>query len=343
MHHLFSKIIGVGSYVPEKVYTNEDLSKMMTTSDEWIKERSGISQRHIAAVGEGTSDLAVNAARAAIENAGLGVEDIDLVVAATLSPDYYFPGIGVMIQNKLGAKTIPGMDIRGQCSGFAWSLTTADSMIKCGLYKRVLVVGAEIHSRLVEFSDRGRAMSVLFGDGAGAAVLEAVEHETNPLHDAKASGFIDHYMGGDGHGAELLGVLRPGMDSVHPDFYSAQEGADKAYLPVMDGPQVFKNAVKRMAETADALLERNNISTDDIDLLIPHQANIRISESLRTRLKLDKSKVFNNIHRYGNTTAATLPLCMDDAVKEGRLKKGDLVMTVAFGAGFTWGGNLLRW
>lgn len=335
-------IEGVGHYVPEKIVTNDDLSHLMDTSDEWIRERTGIETRRNAGVEMGTSDLGVLAAKQALERAGRDISEIDLILAATLSPDYYFPGIGVMIQNKLGAKDVPAMDIRGQCSGFSWGIATADAFLRSGQYQRILVVGAELQSRVIEYSNRGRNVSVLFGDGAGALILSQ-EKEGPATIDNGRSGVIDSVMGSDGSGAELLAVTRPGVSANNPDFLSAKEAEEKAYLPYMDGRQVFKHAVRRMMEACFTLLKRNGLTTEQVDLLIPHQANLRINEMLREKMGLPPEKVFNNIQRYGNTTAATLPLGMSEAEMEGKLKRGDLLLTVAFGSGFTWGANLIRW
>lgn len=340
-----SQIRGVGHFVPEKIYSNDDLSKMMDTSDEWIRERTGIGQRHIASIEQSTSDLGTKAAEEALRKSETNADDLDLILAATLSPDYYFPGIGVLIQRNLGKKNIPAIDIRGQCSGFAWGLATADAYIRSGIYKKVLVVGAEIHSRVIEFSNRGRDVSVLFGDAGGAAVIEGLECEAGemPRADNEIRGIIDHELGSDGTGAEQLAILRPGFNRGEASFISGSEAENKAYLPVMDGRFVFKNAVSRMLEAVSKVLRRNNMTPQDIDLLIPHQANIRINEMVRQKLEIAPNKVFNNIHKYGNTTSATLPMCLSEAEAEGRLKKGDLIMTVAFGSGFTWGANLIRW
>lgn len=344
MSHLYrSEVAGVGRFVPEKIVTNDDLAKLMDTSDEWIRERTGIRQRRLAELGESTSGLGAKAAMAALKNAGWQAQDVDLILAATLSPDYYFPGIGVLIQKKIGAPTVPALDIRGQCSGFAWSIATADAFIKSGQYKKVLIVGAEIHSRIIEFSNRGRDVSVLFGDGAGALCLEAKNCDVDvPRANNDVNGVIDSYMGSDGSGAELLYVARPGLGGEE-QFLTVEEASEKAWRPKMEGRQVFKHAVSRMLEACDALLTRNGLSPKDIDLLVPHQANIRINEMVAAKLSLKEEQVFNNIHKYGNTTAATLPLLMSEAQEEGRLKKGDLILTVAFGSGFTWAANLIRW
>jgi 3-oxoacyl-[acyl-carrier-protein] synthase-3 len=339
-----ASIEGTGFYVPEKVVSNDDLSTMMDTSDKWIQERTGIRTRRIAPVDMGTSDLAVNAARQALDNAKCTPQDIDLILAATLSPDHYFPGIGVLIQNKLGCGTIPAIDIRGQCSGFTWAISTATAFLSSGTFKKALIIGAEIHSRIIEFSDRGRDVSVLFGDGAGAIVMQGNPVETEPPSVQNGvRGVIDSMMGSDGSGANLLSVSRPGLAAGQEHFISGEEAENKAYLPFMHGRQVGRHATHRMAEACRTLLERNSLEANDLDLLVPHQANLRLNEMVREKLGLPPKKVFNNIQKYGNTTAATLPICLSEATTEGRLKRGDLVMTVAFGAGFTWGANLIRW
>ncbi|MDB2447022.1 ketoacyl-ACP synthase III [bacterium] len=336
--------VSVGMKVPKKLVTNEDLTKIVNTTDEWIQTRSGIKQRYHVSDGESTSGLAVGACEEAIKNAGLNPEDIDLVLAATLSPDYYFPGIGVQIQDKMGMRNIPAIDVRGQCAGFSWALSTADAYGKLGAYKHILVVGAEVHSTAIDTSDDGRHIAVLFGDGAGAVVFKTEECSSDELPTAKnnISGIIDHVLGSDGSGAEGLCIKRPGFGG-DPKFITAEDIESKAVFPIMDGRLVFKNAVRRMMNAVNDLLEKNNLTTDDIDLLVPHQANARINEMLRAKLNFPEEKVMNIIADYGNTTAATLPLCLYEAVKDERLVKGKLVVTVAFGAGFAWGANLIRW
>lgn len=341
-----SEIRGVGRCIPEKIVTNDDLAQLMDTNDEWIRARTGIETRHIADVSLATSDLGAGAAQKALENAGWQASDVDLIIAATLSPDNYFPGVGMQIQAKLGLNNIPALDIRGQCSGFTWSMTTADSFIKSGQYKKILVIGCEIHSKVIEFSDIGRNVSVLFGDAGGALCLEAVECasvDELPRVDNNISGIIDNYMGSDGSHASSLAIKVPGNSEGRARYITEEDVRDKSVLPFMDGPLVFKNAIKRMSETVEALMTRNNLSIEQLDLLIPHQANLRINETLRERLNFPAEKTVSNIQKYANTTAATLPLCMVDAVEDGRLKKGTLAMTVAFGSGFSWGGNLFRW
>ena len=336
-----SEILGVGHFVPEKIVRNEDLSKIMDTSDAWIKERTGIAERRIAETGVGTSDLGYEASLNVFEKTGFDPKKIDLIIAATLSPDYYFPGIGVLIQKKLGL-SCPAMDLRAQCSGFSWGLTTAHAMIQSGQYKNILVVGADLHSRVIEFSTRGRNVSVLFGDGAGSAIVSAQNVNEAPTAQNKVSGIIDNSMGSDGSGAEVLAMLRPGMSGPE-SFFTKEEAEEKAYLPHMEGRKVFKNAVGRMCESITTLLERNHLKVEDLDLLIPHQANIRIISTVGEKMNFPKEKLMINIHKYGNTTSASLPLCMKDALEEGKLEKGKLMMTVVFGSGFTWGANLIRW
>jgi len=343
-NQLSSLVKGVSFYAPEQVVTNHDLSKVMDTSDEWIFERSGIKERRHATTADCTSDFGVFAAQKVLQKTGTDAKDLDLIIATTLSPDYFFPGIGVLIQNKLAAQHIPAIDLRAQCSGFSWGMATADAYIRSGLYKRVLVVGAELQSRVVEFSDRGRSVAVLFGDGAGAMILEAQSHEEGiPAASNKVRGVIDHLMGSDGAGAELLMMKRPGFMKGEKEFFSVKDAQEKSYLPYMDGKQVFKHAVTRMVDTAQQLLARHNLTAQDLDLVVPHQANIRINDAVREKLGLSPDKVFNNIDRYGNTTSATIPIAMSEAEEAGKLKKGGLLMTLAFGAGFTWGANLIRW
>lgn len=333
---LRSQIRSVAHYVPERRVTNEDLSTLMDTSDEWITERTGIKERRFVDTScAGTSELGERAARVALERAGWSAQDVDLIVVATLSPDYYFPGVGVMLQQKLGCRTIPALDIRAQCSGLVYGLSVVDGYVKSRQAEKILLVCAEVQSPVLDLTTRGRDMAVLFGDGAGAVTIEAVEGT------ASDRGIVDSFLGSDGSGAEVLCMKLPG--TATPGFISADDIQQSRVHPSMDGKLVFKNAVTRLLETAGTLLQRNRISSEQIDLIIPHQANLRINEMVRTQLGLPPEKVFNNIQRYGNTTAATIPICMSEAVAEGRLKQGDLVLTLAFGAGFTWGGNLIRW
>jgi 3-oxoacyl-[acyl-carrier-protein] synthase-3 len=335
---VFSSVIrSVAHHVPARVVTNDHLSSLMETSDDWITERTGIKQRHfIESEDITTSMLGEVAARQALERAGWSADSVDLIVAATLSPDYYFPGIGVLLQRRLGCRNIPALDIRAQCSGLVYGLSCVDGYIKSRQAKRVLLVCAEVQSPVLDMTTRGREMAVLFGDGAGALCIEAVEHSA-----AQGRGIIDSYLGSDGGGAEVLCMRLPG--TATPGFISASDIAQARVHPQMEGKVVFKNAVTRLLETAAELLKRNDLTPQDIDLIIPHQANLRINEMVREQLKLPAERVFNNIERYGNTTAATIPICMSEAVESGRLKQGSCVMTLAFGAGFTWGGNIIRW
>jgi 3-oxoacyl-[acyl-carrier-protein] synthase-3 len=309
----------------------------MDTSDAWITERTGIKERRfIEHDGVTTSVLGEHAARRALEGAGWRPDQLDLIVVATLSPDFYFPGVGVLLQQRLGCRTIPALDIRAQCSGLVYGLSCIDGYIKSRQAKRVLLVCAEVQSPVLDLTTRGREMAVLFGDGAGAVCIESVE-----VAKEGEIGIIDSYLGSDGSGAEVLCMKLPG--TATPGFIRASDIQQGLVHPQMEGKVVFKNAVTRLLETAHALLRRNGLQSSDLGLVIPHQANLRINEMVREQLGLPVERVFNNIQRYGNTTAATIPICMSEAVAQGALKSGDLVMTLAFGAGFTWGGNIIRW
>jgi 3-oxoacyl-[acyl-carrier-protein] synthase-3 len=334
---LQSAIVAVSHHVPGRVVTNDDLSKCMDTNDAWITERTGIKERRfIEHDGVSTASLGEEAARRALAKAGWGASDLDLIVVATLSPDYYFPGVGVLLQQRLGCKTIPALDIRAQCSGLVYGLSCVDGYIKSRQATKVLLVCAEVQSPVLDLSTRGREMAVLFGDGAGALCIEAVEG----AGDA-ARGIVDSYLGSDGSGAEVLCMKLPG--TARAGFIQKADLDEAKVHPFMEGKVVFKNAVTRLLETAQVLLKRNNVAPGQLNLVIPHQANLRINEMVREQLGLEPDRVFNNIQRYGNTTAATIPICMSEAEEQGRLKRGDLVLTLAFGAGFTWGGNLIRW
>lgn len=333
-------IRSVAHYVPDRRVTNDELSTLMETSDAWITERTGIKERRfIEKAGTSTADLGERAAREALKRSGWQAQDIDLIVVATLSPDYYFPGVGVMLQRRLGCRTIPALDLRAQCSGFVYGLSCIDGYVKSRQASKILLVCAEVQSPVLDLTTRGRDMAVLFGDGAGAITLEAVKVEKED--DLSIPGIIDSYLGSDGSGADVLCMKVPG--TATPGFISAAAVDDHVVHPQMEGKLVFKNAVTRLLETAQTLLARNNLQAHDVDLIVPHQANLRINEMVREQLGLPAEKVFNNIHKYGNTTAATIPICLSEAVQENRLKSGSLVMTLAFGAGFTWGGNLIRW
>jgi len=333
-----SKIIGLGHYVPENVVTNDDLSKLMDTNDAWIQERTGIKERRHVVKGDGdtTTTMGVKAAKIAIERAGIDKDDIDFIVFATLSPDYYFPGPGVLVQRDLGIKTVGALDVRNQCSGFVYAISIADQYIKTGMYKNVLVIGSELHSHGLDMTTRGRGVSVIFGDGAGAAVLTREEDTTK--------GILSTHLHSEGQHAEELSVIAPGMGNRWvTDIMEDKDPNDESYFPYMNGQFVFKNAVVRFSEVIVEGLEKNKLNATDIDLLVPHQANLRISQFIQKKFQLDDGQVFNNIMKYGNTTAASIPIALTEAWEEGKVKSGDLVVLAAFGSGFTWGSVIIRW
>lgn len=337
-----SVIKGFGYYVPEKVVTNDDLAKLMTTNDEWITERTGIKQRHyrknINDAEETTAYLGLQASKKAIERAGLTAKDIDYIVFATLSPDYYFPGCGVLLQEMLGCDTIGALDVRNQCSGFVYAMSVADAFIKVGQYKNILVVGAEIHSFGLDFTDRGRGVSVIFGDGAGAIVLSASE-------DDSVQGILATNMHSEGKYADELCTKFPGTKYGWSVRLKNEPDAipDEEIYPHMNGNFVFKHAVTRFPETIHEALEKAGKKVEDLDLLIPHQANKRIAQYVQQQLGLPDEKVMVNIEKYGNTTAASIPIALSEAIEEGRMKRGDLVCLSAFGSGFTWGSVLFEY
>ncbi len=331
-----AKISGVGHYLPENIITNDELATRMDTSDEWIQERSGIKTRRYFTPGKDTvANMAAKAARIALEQAAVGVEEIDFIIFATLSPDYYFPGSGVLLQRELGltGKEIAALDIRAQCSGFIYSLSVADQFIQTGKYKNILVCGSEIHSSGLDFSDEGRNVSVLFGDGAGAALIQPSEDD--------GKGILTTHIHSNGEHAEHLMVQ--GMPSFRSPNIDANALEEKIQYPVMNGRYVFKFAVEKFPEVIMEALQATGYTPEDLDLFIPHQANLRISEAVRRTLGLPEEKVFNNIMHYGNTTAATIPICISEALEQGRLTSGDLLCLAAFGSGFTWGSALIRW
>ncbi|WP_187262314.1 3-oxoacyl-ACP synthase III family protein [Pontibacter beigongshangensis] len=329
-----SKISGVGHYVPERVVTNKDLEKLMDTSDEWIRERTGIVERHYFQEGiDTTANMAAKAARKALAMAGLEAKELDMIVFATLSPDYVFPGSGVLLQRELGIKEIPALDLRNQCSGFIYALSVADQFIKTGMYNNVLVVGSEIHSSGLDFTTRGRNVSVIFGDGAGAAVLTPSE--------SNDKGILSTHLHADGEFAEELATLDPGSNKQER---LTHEMIDEGTIyPVMNGNVVFKHAVTRFPEVIEEALKANNYQPSDIDMLIPHQANLRITSFIQQKMGLPVEKVFSNIHKYGNTTAASIPIALSEAVEQGSIQEGNLVCLAAFGSGFTWASALIRW
>ncbi len=328
-----SRILGVGRYLPEKIVTNFDLEKMMDTTDEWIRQRTGIEQRRFAAEGEGAALMGARAGEEAIKNAGLKKGDIDFIIFATLSPDYNFPGSGVFVQDLLGIEPIGALDVRNQCTGFIYSLSIADQFIKTGMYKHILVIGSEVHSTGNEFTTRGRDVAVLFGDGAGAVVVGESEDEKR--------GILSTHLHSEGKYAKELWVEAP-ASVLHPRLTHEMLDQGRHY-PKMNGKNVYKHAVTRMPEVIMEALNANGYKVSDIDLLVPHQANMRINEYVAGTLGIAPEKVVHNIQKYGNTTAATIPLCFYDAIEDGRLKPGTLVCVAAFGAGFTWASSLLRW
>lgn len=333
-----SKITGLGYYVPENVVTNEDLSKVMETSDSWIQERTGIKERrHVAkSGGDTTTSMGVKAAKIAIERAGIDANAIDFIVFATLSPDYYFPGPGVLVQRDLGIGTVGALDVRNQCSGFVYGISVADQYVKSGMYQNVLVIGSEVHSRGLDMSTRGRGVSVIFGDGAGAAV---VSRETDT-----SKGILSTHLHSEGQHAEELSVIAPGMGKRWvTDILEDNDPNDESYFPYMNGQFVFKNAVVRFSEVIMEGLQTNGLGATDIDMLIPHQANLRISQFVQKKFGLSDDQVFNNIMSYGNTTAASIPIALTEAWEQGKIKEGDLVVLAAFGSGFTWGSAIIKW
>lgn len=335
-------ITGSGHFVPPRVVTNEELSRYMTTSDEWITERTGIKERRFVEPGTTTTDIAEQAVHALTARYGDSVlSGVDCIVASTLSPDLYFPGIGTLLQHRLALPCVPAIDLRAQCSGLVYGLSVIDGLIRSNQYRKILFVCAEVQSPVLELNDNGRDMAVLFGDGAAALLIEAETVAELPTAANAVRGVLGSRLGSDGSGAEYLCLRSPGTATEH--FMNREAFESGAWHPRMDGRTVFKNAVQRMCETAASILAEHGLTADQIDLLLPHQANLRINEMVRDKLGVSEAKVFNNIHKYGNTTAATIPLLMSEAVANGVLKEGMLVMTLAFGAGFTWGANLIRW
>ncbi len=344
-----SIVAGVGMYVPERTFSNDDLTRYMDTSDEWIQERTGIKNRHYAdRSAETTATMGIEAAKVAIQRAGLSSSAIDFIIFATLSPDYYFPGCGVIVQRELKMNEIGALDIRNQCSGFVYAISVADQFIRSGMYKNILVIGSEKHSFGLDFSTRGRNVSVIFGDGAGAVVLQATE-DTN-------RGILSTHLHSDGSSAELLAMFNPGTHGNHWGNFADFDNDDmgKAFMshamidneqnfPTMDGQAVFKKAIVKFPEVIMEALQKNDLTPADINLLIPHQANLRISQMVQKMLRLTDDKVYNNIQKYGNTTAASIPIALCEAWEAGKIKKGDLICLAAFGSGFTWASALLRW
>ena len=335
MYH--SKITGLGYYVPDNVVTNEDLSKLMDTNDEWIQERTGIKERrHVIRGEDTTTSMGVKAAKIAIERAKIDKDEIDFIIFATLSPDYYFPGPGVLVQRDLGLKTVGALDIRNQCSGFVYALSIADQYIKTGMYKNILIIGSELHSHGLDMTTRGRGVSVIFGDGAGAAIIS---RETD-----LTKGILSTHLHSEGQHAEELALIAPGMGKRWvTDIIHENDPNDESYFPYMNGQFVFKNAVVRFTEVINEGLKANQLEVADINMLIPHQANLRIAQFIQQKFRLTDDQVYNNIMKYGNTTAASIPIALTEAWEQGKIKEGDLVVLAAFGSGFTWGSAIIRW
>lgn len=333
-----SKISGLGFYLPENIVTNDDLSKIMDTSDEWIRERTGIKERRwIDRTSEDTTSvMGVKAAKMAISDANLTKDDIDFIIFATLSPDYFFPGAGVMVQDMMDMNTVGALDVRNQCSGFIYALSTADQFVKTGMYKNILVIGSETHSPGLDKTTRGRSVSVIFGDGAGAVVVSREEDNSK--------GILSTHLHSQGEHAKELSVISPGLGTRWvSDILKDNDPNEESYLPYMNGQFVFKNAVVRFSEVINEALEKNNLKKDDIKLLIPHQANLRIAQFIQKKFKLEDNQVFNNISKYGNTTAASIPIALAEAYRANLIQENDIIVLAAFGSGFTWGSALIRW
>ena len=324
------RIAGTGRYVPEKVLTNTDLEKIVETSDEWIIKRTGIRERRIAAEDQSTSDLALEAARVALDRAGLAAEDLDAIILATLTPDTYCPAGACYVQNLLGATNACAFDLSAACTGFVYGITVGSSLVRTGVHKNVLVLGAETLSRFIDYTDRNTC--ILFGDGAGAAVLSRAEEGSD-------SRLLDHYLRSDGGGTDL--IIMPGGGARRPASHDTVDG--RLHFLSMQGNDVFKFATKSMQTLIETAIERNELSVDDLDLVVPHQVNSRIIDTVLRKVDIPKEKIYLNLQRYGNTSAASVPMALHEAAEEGRIEPGNLVLLVAFGAGLTWGYNLVRW
>ena len=329
-----SKIVGLGHHVPEKIITNDYLSSIMDTNNEWIVERTGIHERRwVDPTKDTVANMAAKASRMALERAGLTEKDVEFIVFATITPDYFFPGSGVLLQRELGLEGIGALDLRNACSGFIYALSVADQFIKTGMYKTILVVGAEIQSTAIDLSTRGRNTAVIFADGAGAAILQP----------SNKPGILSTHLHSDGRFAEELYVRDPGSSRPREERQPEQILDTTHYKVVMNGNQVFKHAVVRFMEVIKEALAANNMTKADINLLVPHQANLRISQYIQEKMELPPEKVYNNIMRYGNTTAASIPIAMSEAWAEGKIKENDVICLAAFGSGFTWASALIRW
>ena len=329
-----SKIKGVGFYVPDNVIKNSDLEEIMDTSDEWIQERTGIKERRWVEGDLTTSLMGTYASKIAIKNANISKNDIDFIIFATLSPEYFFPGSGVLLQKNLQIKEVGALDIRNQCSGFIYGLSVADQYIKSGMYENILVVGSEIHSGGLDKSSRGRSVSVIFGDGAGAAIVSKSNDESE---------ILSTHLHSEGKFAEELAVIKPATTFWIDKIIDDDDEDGKGFFPKMNGNFVFKNAIKRFEEVIFESLNYNNYTSKDIDMLITHQANLRITQYIQKKLNIDENNIFNNIMSYGNTTSASIPIALYEALEKNKIKRGDLVCLAAFGSGFTWASALIRW
>ena len=326
-------ISGTGFYLPPRIVTNDELSSYMDTTDEWIQERTGIKERRYAEKGVGPSDLAIPATEQALKAAGLTVSDIDFIIFATSTPDFYAPGSGCVLQEKMGFNEIGALDIRVQCSGFLYGLSIAEQYIRTGNFKNILLIGAEVQSTAMNLTDEGRDTAIIFGDGSGAAIISATEEN---------KGILSTHMHSEGKYLKDLWLEAPASNAGHPRITREVLDEGKQYLK-MNGKEVFRHAITRFPEVINEALEANNLTSENINLLIPHQANLRITQMVQKRLGLSNDQVFSNIHKYGNTTAATIPIALAEAFNEGRIKEGDILVLAAFGAGFTWASAIMKW
>jgi len=326
-------ISGTGFYLPPRIVTNDELSTYMDTSDEWIQERTGIKERHYVEKGEGPSDIAIPATKQALNAAGLKVSDIDFIIFATSTPDFYAPGSGCLIQEKMGFNEIGALDIRVQCSGFIYGLSIAEQYIRTGTFKNILLVGAEVQSTAMDLTNAGRDTAIIFGDGAGAAIISATDEDR---------GVLSTHMHSEGKYLKELWLESPASNAGYPRINREALDEGKQFLK-MNGKEVFRHAVTRFPEVINEALEANSLTSEDIDLLIPHQANLRITQMVQKRLSLRNEQVFSNIHKYGNTTAATIPIALAEAFNEGKIKDGDLLVLASFGSGFTWASAIMKW
>ena len=326
-------IAGTGYYVPPKIVTNEELSQYMDTTDEWIQERTGIKERRFATKGIGPSDLAIPATEQALASANLSVQDIDFMIFATSTPDYYIPGSGCLLQEKMGFNEIGALDIRVQCSGFIYGLSIAEQYIKAGTFNNILLVGAEVQTTAMELNNNGRDVSVIFGDGAGAVIISRTD---------KDKGILSTHMHSEGKYLKELWMEAPASNAGRPRISHEDLNQGKQYLK-MNGREVFRHAIVRFIEVIHECLEKNNLELSDIDMLIPHQANSRITQMVQKKLGLNDNQVYSNIHKYGNTTAASIPIALSEAINEDKISKGDYVVLAAFGSGFTWASSIIKW